>query len=491
MGYTIWFDPLRHVPGPVTARFNPFWVALQCRLFRRSKAIHTLHEKYGPVVRVGPKSVSVASGGCLQKIYGPKSGAAKGPFYDVFHSTVPILFSAKETLFHSQRRKDLTPAFTKAAIRTFEPHMSNQIFQLKLALLRKVDENGGAAYLDFKPWANYLAFDVIADFVFGRPFGFIGTGSDFYNLIATIDNRMRCLNALGALPWWARSVATCIPFDPFWKMNQVASVNLRGLAKESLQKRRASKMSDRVDMLSFLMKAKQNDGALLAEPSILAEAASFISGGSDSTSTTLTHFVDLVSSHHSVKTRLQSELDRAFPAHDVALESWVPPEVITGSLPYLTACLRETMRLRPTSAAGLERIILHESFGLDVTDPATDRLKFIRLPVGTLISVPTYTLHRREDIFPHAEEFRPERWLDDALIGPNKELEVMMGSWAPFSFGTRGCLGKSFAWMELSKAAAMLFRQFEVIRASKEPADLTEGFFLKAKECTIVIVRRD
>lgn len=487
----IWCDPLYHVPGPSTARINPFWVALQCRFFRRSKATHLLHEKYGPVVRVGPNSVSIASGGCLQKVYGPRSGAAKGPFYDVFQSTVPIIFSAKNSLFHSQRRKDLTPAFTKAAIRSFEPHMSMQILQLKLALLRKVDENRGAAYLDFKPWANYLAFDVIADFVFGQPFGFIGAGSDFHNLIATIDNRMRCLNALGALPWWARSLATRIPFDPFWKMNQIASVNLRDLADESLRKRKASKKPDRVDMLSFLMKAKQNDGALLEEPSILAEAASFISGGSDSTSTTLTHFVDLVASHHSVKFRLQSELDRAFPAQEVLMESWVPPELTVGSLPYLTACLRETMRLRPTSAAGLERRILQEPLGLDVSDDGSDDVKFIHLPVGTLVSVPTFTLHRRQDVFPDAEEFRPERWLDDALIGPNKDLEAMLGSWAPFSFGTRGCLGKNFAWMELSKAAAMLFRQFEVVRTRNGPADLIEGFFLKAEECCIVILRRE
>lgn len=313
-------------------------------------------------------------------------------------------------------------------------------------------------------------------------FGFIGAGYDFCNLIETIDTRIRCLNALGALPWWARSVATCIPFDPFWKMSQVASVNLRGLAKESLQKRRASEISDRADMLSFLMKAKQNDGTVLAEPSILAEAASFISGGSDSTSTTLIHFVDLVSSHRLVKIRLQSELDRAFPAQDVVMESWVPPETTIGSLPYLTACLQETMRLRPARAAGLERIIVQESFGLDVTNPASDGVKSINLPVGTLISVPTYTLHRREDVFPDAEKFCPERWLDDSLKGPNKELEVMMGSWAPFSFGTRGCLGRNFAWMELSKAAAMLFRLFEVVRARREPAELSEGFLLKAKE---------
>lgn len=90
---TAWLlDPLRNVPGPASLKVNPFWLSRQCRLLRRSYAIHELHRKYGPVVRIGPNYVSVISTACLAQIYGTRSGSAKGPYYGVFGfgSTVRI-----------------------------------------------------------------------------------------------------------------------------------------------------------------------------------------------------------------------------------------------------------------------------------------------------------------------------------------------------------------------------------------------------------------
>lgn len=454
--YLSLFSPLAHIPGPLFAKVNPLWLAFQCRFLRRAQATHAVHEKYGPVVRVGPAAVSVASTGCLSRVYGPRNGAVKGPFYDVFESSAPIIFSARDSQFHAGRRKDLTPAFTKGAMRAFEPHMNVQILELKRALLGRIESSGGAAFLDFKPWAAYLAFDVIADFVFGHPFGFLRAGYDFHNLISTIDDRMRCTNALGALPSWARPLLRHIPIDSFWKMNQVASVNLRNLAEEALKVRRQQQEqvgedAVRKDMLTHLINAKQDDGGPIPEASIVAEAASFISGGSDSTSTTLSHFVDLVTNHPSVKRQLQMELDDAFPG---VTKDWVPSEYDASVLQYLNACLRETMRLRPASASGLERLVLRESMAVNTGISSVDEDRVVLLPVGTLVSVPTYTIHRREDIFPQPELFRPERWLRSLDAEHKFNLDAMLSSWAPFSFGTRGCLGKSFAWMELNKTLA-------------------------------------
>ncbi|KAI6081540.1 cytochrome P450 [Hypoxylon rubiginosum] len=471
--YLLWacfLDPLRNVPGPLAARVTPFWLTLQCRLFRRSTSIHELHQKYGDVVRIGPNNISVVSKGCLQQVYGSNSGTSKGPFYDVFRPQVPIIFSARDNFFHARRRKDLTPAFTKSALRGFEPYMSTQILNLKYALTRKVEAGGGVAFLNFAPWANYLAFDVIANFVFGESFGFIDAGYDFHNLISTIDLRMQCLNALGTVPGWARPLMKWMPFDGFWRQNLTTTMNLQALARTSTEARKQQSGVDRDDMLSFLIKAKQENGMPLPHESIIAEAASFVSGGSDSTSTTLTHFVDFVSRRPDAMRRLQDELDAAFSGTQPL--DWVPSEEIVGNLPFLTALLKETMRLRPTSAAGLERITGKEM-----------KIGEYVLPRGVLVSVPTYTLHRREDVFPNPDQFIPERWLAG-------DSAAMTASWAPFSYGTRSCLGKHFAWMELSKAVAMLFKEFDVVRASEAETVLQEGFFMKGSECNVILIKR-
>lgn len=48
----------------------------------------------------------------------------------------------------------------------------------------------------------------------------------------------------------------------------------------------------------------------------------------------------------------------------------------------------------------------------------------------------------------------------------------------------------TFAWMEVTKAMAALFRIFDVRRSRKEPTSLREGFFVKSAECWVSVQRR-
>lgn len=258
-------------------------------------------------------------------------------------------------------------------------------------------------------------------------------------------------------------------------LREVAAKSLA--ARKELQSRKNS--ADRNDMMEFLSKAKQEDGTPLPETDIIAETASFISGGSDTTSTSLTHFVDLVSRHPNVKRRLQAELDQAFPGPQA--DDWVPTDEVIASLPYLNACLNESMRIQPAAASGLERIVLSES--ITVGDKGDTQYV---LPRGTLVSTAVYSLHRRESVFVDPESFCPERWLD--MKG--SDLDALNASFAPFSYGLRACAGKGFAMMEIGKAAAMVFKEMDVIRATSAEPSMYEDFFMKLRECGVVLVKR-
>ena len=50
--------------------------------------------------------------------------------------------------------------------------------------------------------------------------------------------------------------------------------------------------------------------------------------------------------------------------------------------------------------------------------------------------------------------------------------------------------GPSFAWMEILKSMATLFRLFDIVRTKAEPTVIREGFFNKAAECTAIIEHR-
>lgn len=74
------------------------------------------------------------------------------------------------------------------------------------------------------------------------------------------------------------------------------------------------------------------------------------------------------------------------------------------SLPYLQACLKEAMRVRPAVGLNITRLVPPEGAELDGHS----------LPGGTWVACNGWVLHRDRDVFGQdADDFRPERWLED------------------------------------------------------------------------------
>lgn len=177
---------------------------------------------------------------------------------------------------------------------------------------------------------------------------------DPYHLIETIDARGEVLNAIGTLSPYLRSLMKYHPFDSFWSSGMKARANFENFGRQAYQ-RRKSVAGSRKDLLSFLFSATDPDTANpLKEDEIVAESISFLVGGSDTTSSTMANFIDFVSRDPDLQSQLQQEIDTVFPGQPQ--ENWVPSEKEAAGLPLLVATLREVMRLRPTSATGLERI---------------------------------------------------------------------------------------------------------------------------------------
>ena len=95
---------------------------------------------------------------------------------------------------------------------------------------------------------------------------------------------------------------------------------------------------------------------------------------------------------------------------------------------YADAVVKETLRLRPVVAIVLRRL-------LEPLEVAGHEL-----PAGTAVAPCILLVHRREDVYPEPEAFRPERFLDAA---PGTY------SWIPFGGGVRRCLGAAFAQFEM------------------------------------------
>ncbi|KAI9702334.1 MAG: hypothetical protein M1836_000813 [Candelina mexicana] len=126
-----------------------------------------------------------------------------------------------------------------------------------------------------------------------------------------------------------------------------------------------------------------------------------------------------------------------------------------SKLPYITACLRETLRLQPTALA----ITIGPR-------PETDDPVFVgggkyAIPQGATISALLPKVHRDPAVYGEdAEAFRPERMLDEKFNKLPKNAWKASASQLPFGNGVRACIGRPFAWQEALLATALLLQNF-------------------------------
>lgn len=110
---------------------------------------------------------------------------------------------------------------------------------------------------------------------------------------------------------------------------------------------------------------------------------------------------------------------------------------------YLRACIDESMRLAPPVAAPLWR-----------STASADMINGVPLPAGTDVGTSIFSIQRSHAHFSNPNTFAPERWFPE-----NKSsipLELSKKAFHPFSLGSRGCIGKNLAYMEITTVLAQI-----------------------------------
>lgn len=112
-------------------------------------------------------------------------------------------------------------------------------------------------------------------------------------------------------------------------------------------------------------------------------------------------------------------------------------EEVRSQLPYFVACIKESLRLNPPATNLFAR----------VAGKAGKKIGNVFVPPGTEITSYAYVVQRDPDLYgPDPDTFRPERWLESS----EKTNEMDVSSFV-FGMGSRVCLGKDIAIMELYK----------------------------------------
>ena len=172
--------------------------------------------------------------------------------------------------------------------------------------------------------------------------------------------------------------------------------------------------------------------------------------GSDTSSSTLAATLFYLSENPGAYERLCREIRQKFSSLD---------EIKLGaqlnSCTYLRACIDEALRMSPPVGAALWREV--GTGGITIGS--------VQLPQGIDVGTGIYSLHHNGKYFHEPFRFNPERW----LVGENgvtkEQVELARKAFNPFSSGPRGCIGKGFAYHEMTLTLSHIIYQFDFLRS--------------------------
>jgi cytochrome P450 len=234
------------------------------------------------------------------------------------------------------------------------------------------------------------------------------------------------------------------------------AIELRFKEEEDGQKDTQTEQSQR-DIVHYLLHAKDpRTGKFFTRGELESESELLLLAGGDTTACVLSGCIFYLLHNPHTLYRLTKEIRTQFNT----IEDIRPSHHALSSLPYLRACIDETMRMSPPALGPLLRKVR----------PGGATIDGKVYPAGVEVAVTTYALHRREENFPDGFCFRPERWIVDTETGVSEgDVAAAQAAFAPFSLGTRGCVGKNMAYMELTTAVARLLWQFDVKAVQTKP----------------------
>ncbi|KAI6040657.1 cytochrome P450 [Pisolithus marmoratus] len=202
------------------------------------------------------------------------------------------------------------------------------------------------------------------------------------------------------------------------------------------------------------------------------EIVSILIAGRDTTATTLTFLVYMLSQHPDVLKRLRTEVLSTVGS------SRRPTYNDVREMKYMRAVINETLRLYPAVPFNVRTSI--EA----VTWPGVNGGPPIYIPPNTRIPYTVFLMHRRKDLWgPDAEFFDPDRFLDDR----SKYLTSSPFIFLPFNAGPRICLGQEFAYNEVSFFLVRLLQTFSCIMLAEDmqtrpPTEWGEGMGRNSQE---------
>ncbi|KAE9568049.1 hypothetical protein CGMCC3_g15848 [Colletotrichum fructicola] len=459
--YRITCHPLAAIPGPKLAAAT-FWYEIWFDVVRWGRYTHEIkrmHELYGPVIRINPDEVHCSDPNFINTLYatGGKRRNKSSLFVAGFPSDLQLGgFGTLDHDHHRSRKSAASRHFSRAQIQRLE----RMVHAAAQRLCDKFLAHRGHGPFDVAAAYSCYAADIISEYCFGEPFGFLhqpGWDPNFREAVYAMFHLIHIMRHFPFVVWLVDRV-------PMSVINAV-SENAGALAYHSKVK---------LPMLVRQAKAAYDAGVQMSQNTVLfsllssnlpaeektierlsGEANVFLAAGTETTATVLSLCTYRLLKNPDIVVKMRAEL-LAVVKDPQALPDWF----VLEQLPYLTAVIKETLRLMYGLSSRLPRIAPDEDvvYQGTWTPPATTQAVSVRhvIPRGYAMGMSAYLVHTDERLFPDPAKFAPERW----LLRDGRKDRHLERYLLTFSRGSRQCLGMQY-----------VFAHSSVDTLSRHPAD--------------------
>ncbi|XP_053725214.1 1,25-dihydroxyvitamin D(3) 24-hydroxylase, mitochondrial [Synchiropus splendidus] len=334
----------------------------------------------------------------------------------------------------------------------------NQVLVDFVNRVGRVNVNGRIQDLHFE--LNKWSFETICLVLYDKRFGLLQdeVNKEAMDFITAVKTMMSTFGIMMVIPVELhKSLNT-----KFWKDHTAAWDRIFSTAKVYIDRKLKSNANrDPDDLIGDILHQ-----SCLSKKELYAAITELQIGGVETTANSMLWVIFNLSRNPAAQKKLLEEIRAVVPAGQD------PCSEHLKSMPYLKACLKESMRLSPS--------VPFTSRTMDKDTVLGD----YAIPKGTVLMINSHVLASNEENFEDAKAFKPERWLrENSTINPF--------AYVPFGIGKRMCIGRRLAELQLQLAMCWLVRDYEIVATDDKPLDVIHsGLLVPKRELPVAFIKR-
>ena len=330
---------------------------------------------------------------------------------------------------HKQRRKLLLPPFHGERMQAYGELICN----LTRQIIDQLEPNQAFA-------ARHVTQEISLQIILGAVYGLQDRdrSSEFEQRITRLANifESSLTSAFLFFPWVQKDLGAWSPWGNLMRQQKAIDEAIY----QEIATRRTEDCSQRQDILSLMMSARDESGEAMKDYELRDELMTLMLAGHETTATAIAWGLYWLYRYPEIKAKLQAE---------IASLGANPDPMAIAKLPYLTAVCQETLRIYPVAMLTFPRTVLEPT-----------ELMGYKLEIGQVLMGCIYLMHQREDVYPEHHQFKPERFL---------EREFDSYEFFPFGGGKRRCIGEALAMLELKLVLATIVTEYNLELNSDRP----------------------